>query len=136
RGAVVEVLLCARRPEEGYGLRNVVDQFTRRQAELRGQPFAEPPGDAQRKGMVQRVALRLAERAHTGVLRKRLQKLAITDQRLVEQRLRMIGKHVIERIGDPVGAQQLAAKSEIRRRQLIVSHTALPVIQVLPLAAE
>src|SRR6266705_6597334 len=86
--------------------------------------------------MIQRVALRLAERAHAGVLRKRLQKLAITDQRLVEQRLRMIGKHVIERIGDAVGAQQLAAKSEIRRRQLIVSHTALPVIQVLPLAAE
>src|SRR5260370_29818525 len=86
--------------------------------------------------MVQRVALRLAERAHTSVLRKRLQKLAVTDQGLVEQRLRMIGKHVKERIGYAVSAQQLVAKGEIRRRQLIVGHTALSVIQVLPLAAE
>ena len=86
--------------------------------------------------MVERVALRLPERAYTGVLRKRLQKLAIADQRLVEQRLRMIGKHVIERIGDAVGAEQLVPKSEIRRRQLIVGHTALSVVQVLPLAAE
>src|SRR5213594_1415172 len=86
--------------------------------------------------MVQRVALRLAERAHTGVLRKRLQKLAITDKGLVEQRLRMIGKHVIERVRDAVGAQQLVAKGEIRRRQLIEGHTALSIVQVLPLAAQ
>src|SRR6478672_57455 len=86
--------------------------------------------------MVQGVALRLAECADTGVLRKWLEKLAIADQRLVEQRLRMIGEHIVERIGDAVGAQQLIAKGEIRGGQLIVSHTALAVVQVLPLTPE
>src|SRR5262249_1916548 len=104
-GAVVEILFCARRPKEGHGLGNVVDQLTRRQADLRAQSFAESLGYAQRKGMVQRVALRFAERAHTRVLRERPQKLAITDEWLVEQRLRVIGKHIIERIGDTIGAQ-------------------------------
>src|SRR5215813_10402387 len=86
--------------------------------------------------MVQRVALRLAECTHTCVLRERPQKLAITDERLVEQRLRVIGKHIIEGIRDTIGTQQLGAKREIRRRQLIVGHTALSIVQVLPLAAE
>src|SRR5207249_11586944 len=133
----VEVLLGSRLPEEGHLLRNIVNQLAAGEGEREAQPLRQSLLDEQRERVIKRIALRLAERAHTGVLRKRPQQLRQLHGGQAETRGR-IGDDANERIRHLVRGvvEQLVPQGEIGTRQLVVRHAALAIRQVLSLAAQ
>ena len=137
RAPVVEVLLETRLAEEGHLLRDVVDELAGGEADQGAQPAREPFFHAQRERVIERVALRLTKRAHARVLRVRTQELRRLDGCPGKTGSR-VGDDTEERIRHLVGGivEQSVAQGEIGSRQLVVLHAALPIRQMLPLAAQ